>query len=69
MSAYPVGGALGSLFVFFVAELLRLGANADAVAHLLDSHVFEMRLVHLHEVLAVDVVFWEGQPSHWAGTG
>jgi hypothetical protein len=49
------------LLVLLVPQLLGLRADADAVADLLDAHVLEMGLVHLHEVLAVDVVVWRGQ--------
>jgi hypothetical protein len=36
-----------------------LGADADSIANLLDAHVLQMRLIHLHKIFAIDVVFLE----------
>ena len=56
MMSYPIRCPSRSLLVLFIAQLLSLGADAHAVADFLDAHVLEVGLVHLHEVLAVDVV-------------
>lgn len=53
---YPIRRPPRGLLVFLIAQLLGLRAYADAVANLLDTHVLEVGLVHLHEILAVDVV-------------
>lgn len=56
MSSYPIRCPPRGLLVLFITQLLSLGANPHAVADFLDAHVLEVGLVHLHEVLAVDVV-------------
>lgn len=58
---YPIRSSPRRLLVLLVPELLCLRADADAVADLLDAHVPQMSLVHLEQVLAVDVVVYRGQ--------
>lgn len=56
--AYPIGSTSRGFSVLFVAKLLGLGADADAITDFLDAHVSQMILVHLHEVLAIDVIVY-----------
>ena len=42
-------------------------ADAHTVTNLLDSHVFKLWLIHFHEVLAINMVFYLGQ--HKIGLG
>lgn len=62
-ASYPIRYPPGGLLVFFVTQLLGLSAYAHAITNLLDSHVLEMGHVHLHKVLAIDVVVWECQTT------
>jgi hypothetical protein len=39
--------------------LFGLRADAYPVTNLLDAHILEMRLIHLHEIFAIDMIFLE----------
>jgi hypothetical protein len=62
-ASYPIGRPPRGLLVLLVPQLFGLRAYAHAVADFLDAHVLEVGLVHLHEVLAVDVVVCGGQDA------
>lgn len=56
---YPVDITLGGPSIRAIPHLLCLRTYSDSIANLLDAHVSECRLVHVHEVLPVDVVFYD----------
>jgi len=53
---YPVVDALGLPLVLLIPEELGLASDAYTIPNLLNTHIFEMCLVHFHEILAIDVV-------------
>jgi hypothetical protein len=55
-TTYPVYDFLARPLVYIISENLCLRTDPHAVSNLLDTHFLQHLLVHVHEVLAVDVI-------------
>ena len=57
LPTHPVVHALGGSSEGRMAKLLCLCGHPHPVSDFLDTNLFEGCLIHVHEILAVDVVF------------
>lgn len=56
MVAYPIHVPLTCLPIDGCPKQLGLRANADSVANFVDTHLFQCSRIHVHQVLASDVI-------------
>jgi hypothetical protein len=54
--AYPINALLARLLVYIIAKYLRLRTDSHAISNLLDAHFLQHLLIHVHEILPIDIV-------------
>jgi hypothetical protein len=53
---YPVDALLARLLVYIIAKHFRLRTDSHAISDLLDAHLLQHLLVHVHKIFSIDVI-------------